>query len=193
MDPWLPRAAVLAAAIVMIAIRAPHGQRSRGVAVARSARGGLETALLSLAWISFVVPFLWMTTDLLAFADYPGHTLPFSIGVGLLGIGLGVFHRSHADLGTNWSITLEIREGHTLVTDGIYGVVRHPMYFALLLYSAGQAFVLPNWVAGPAYLVVMLLLVACRLGPEERLMRERFGPEWDAYAAETKRLIPGVW
>lgn len=193
MDVWLPRAAVIAAAVVMIAIRAPHGQRSRSVAVERSARGPLEAFLLTLAWISFLVPFLWMTTDVLAFADHPGGTLPFSIGVGLIGIGLGVFHRSHADLGTNWSITLEIRAGHTLVTDGIYGVIRHPMYFGLLLYSAGQALVLPNWVAGPAYLVVMLLLVACRLGPEERLMKERFGADWEAYARGTTRLIPGLW
>jgi protein-S-isoprenylcysteine O-methyltransferase Ste14 len=193
MDPWLPKAAVIAAAVVMIAIRAPHGQRSRGVAVARTARGALEALLLTIAWMSFFVPFLWMTTDVLAFADHGGGILPFSAGVALIGIGLGVFHRSHADLGTNWSITLEIREGHALVTEGIYGAVRHPMYLGLLLYSAGQALVLPNWIAGPAYLVAMLLLVALRLSPEERLMRETFGGAWDEYAARTNRLVPGVW
>jgi protein-S-isoprenylcysteine O-methyltransferase Ste14 len=39
----------------------------------------------------------------------------------------------------------------------------------------------------------MLLLVGLRLGPEERMMREEFGNDYDAYAATTKRLIPGVW
>jgi protein-S-isoprenylcysteine O-methyltransferase Ste14 len=108
----------------------------------------------------------------------------------VLAAGLVVFHRSHADLGTNWSITLEIREGHRLVTEGVYRRVRHPMYLALLLHGLGQAILLPNWVAGPAYLVVMLVLVAFRLGPEERMMRERFGAEYDAYAARTRAFGP---
>ena len=50
-------------------------------------------------------------------------------------IGLWLFYRSHADLGTNWSITLEVREGHRLITQGVYRGVSHPMYSALALYS----------------------------------------------------------
>ena len=111
----------------------------------------------------------------------------------LLALGLWVFQRSHADLGRHWSITLELREGHALVTTGIYARVRHPMYLGLLLYSLGQALVLPNWIAGPSYLVAMGLLFAFRLGPEERMLREAFGAEFDLYRARTKRLVPGVW
>jgi protein-S-isoprenylcysteine O-methyltransferase Ste14 len=67
------------------------------------------------------------------------------------------------------------------------------MYSALLLYGVGQAVVIPNWAVGPSYLVVMVLLVALRLGPEERLMRDHFKDEYDAYASRAKRLIPGFW
>ena len=67
------------------------------------------------------------------------------------------------------------------------------MYLALLIYSAGQALAVPNWVAGPSYGVAMLLLIALRLGPEERMMLEEFGKEYEAYQARTRRLIPGVW
>jgi protein-S-isoprenylcysteine O-methyltransferase Ste14 len=67
------------------------------------------------------------------------------------------------------------------------------MYLALFLFSAGQALVLPNWVAGPAYIVSFGLLFALRLRAEERMMREAFGAEYEAYEARTKRLIPGVW
>ena len=108
-------------------------------------------------------------------------------------MGLWLFHRSHADLGTNWSITLEVREKHQLVTQGIYRHVRHPMYLALLLYSVGQALVLPNWVVGPSYGVVMALMFGLRVGPEERMMLEEFGKDYEAYMARTKRLVPGVW
>ena len=86
-----------------------------------------------------------------------------------------------------------MRERHRLVTQGLYRRVRHPMYMALLLYAAGQALVLPNYVAGPSYGVAMALLVALRLGPEERMMLEEFGKDYEEYRARTKRLVPGVW
>jgi protein-S-isoprenylcysteine O-methyltransferase Ste14 len=67
------------------------------------------------------------------------------------------------------------------------------MYLALLLYAAGQALVIPNWVAGPANLIAFTILFALRLRAEERMMLEGFGAEYAAYSARTKRLIPGVW
>jgi protein-S-isoprenylcysteine O-methyltransferase Ste14 len=39
----------------------------------------------------------------------------------------------------------------------------------------------------------MALLVASRVGPEERLMLEEFGKDYEVYRATTKRLVPGVW
>jgi protein-S-isoprenylcysteine O-methyltransferase Ste14 len=193
LDPWLAKAAVLVSSIVMVAIRAPHGQRSRGVKVAKSGKGTLEVVLLTIAWLGFFVPLFWIATPWLAFADYPLHPLPFAAGIACLAVGLWYFHRSHADLGTNWSVTLEVREKHQLVTHGIYRRVRHPMYMALFLYSVGQVLALPNWVAGPSYLLAFGLLFVLRIGPEERMMREQFGADYDAYVARTKRLIPGVW
>jgi protein-S-isoprenylcysteine O-methyltransferase Ste14 len=188
-----PIAAVLAASVVMVAIRAPYGHRSMKVKVAKSRKGRLETALLTMAWLGFFVPILWMVTPIFTFADYPLHPAAFGAGVACFIAGLWLFHRSHQDLGTNWSITLEVRENHQLITRGVYRRIRHPMYSSLLLYSVGQALALPNWVAGPSYLVALGLLFALRVIPEERMMREQFGAEYDAYASRTKRLIPGIW
>jgi protein-S-isoprenylcysteine O-methyltransferase Ste14 len=177
----------------MVAIRAPHGQRSRTVPVVRHRKGPLETVLLTIAWAAFFLPLIWIVTPLFAFADHPLHPVPFFIGVLCLVLGLWLFHRAHADLGANWSITLEVREQHQLVTHGIYRWVRHPMYLALLVYSAGQALVVPNWLVAPSYGVAMTLLIVLRMGREERMMREEFGKDYEAYQATTKRLIPGIW
>src|SRR5437870_11790067 len=168
MNPWIAKAVVLAATVVMMAIRAPHGHRSRSGAVAKSYKTPRESGLLVLAGVGFFVPLIWVASPAFWFAEYPLRMGPLVAGVVCLVIGLWLFYRSHADLGTNWSITLEVRERHRLVTQGIYGRVRHPMYIALLLYSSGQALVLPNWVAGPSYFIVFALLVALRIGPEER-------------------------
>jgi protein-S-isoprenylcysteine O-methyltransferase Ste14 len=193
MNPWFPKAVILIAMIAIIVIRAPHGRRSRTVKVVKSGKGRLEVFLLMLAWIAFLVPILWISTSWFAFADYPLSLLRLLAGSFLLAVSLWLFYRSHADLGANWSVTLELREGHRLVTEGVYGHVRHPMYLAFLLYGLGQAIVVPNWVAGPSYAVAMVLLIPLRLGPEEALMREHFRREYDAYESRTKRLIPGVW
>jgi len=193
MNPWFAKAVVILATIVMVAIRAPHGHRSRTVKVVKSRKGSLEVVLLILVWVGFFVPIVWIATPVLASADYPLHPASLIAGSLMLALGLWLFHRSHADLGTNWSITLEVRESHRLVTEGIYRRVRHPMYLALFVYSVGQCLVLPNWLAGPSYLLAMLLLFTLRVGPEERMMREEFGADYDAYASRTNRLVPGIW
>ena len=136
---------------------------------------------------------MWVAAPVFAFADYSLRPLSLLAGAVCLAVGLWLFARAHADLGTNWSITLEVREEHQLVTHGIYRAVRHPMYSALLLYSIGQALVVPNWIAGPSYGVAMALLFAFRLGPEERMMLEAFGKDYEAYLERTKRLVPGIW
>ena len=193
MNPWFAKAIILVSSIVMVIIRAPHGHRSRGIKVVKSRKGSLEIVLLTVAWLGFFVPLLWIATPVIAFADYPLRPVPFIGGILCLALGLWLFHKSHADLGTNWSITLEVRESHRLVTEGIYRQVRHPMYLALLLYASGQALALPNWLAGPSYLAAFGLLFALRVGPEERMMLEEFGQDYEAYMARTKRLVPGLW
>ena len=166
MNPWIVKALVLVGTVVMIAIRAPHGRRSRTVKVAASHKTQLETALLILAWAGFLVPLIWVGARAFSFAEYALSAGPLVVGVMSLAIGLWLFYRSHADLGTNWSITLEIREQHRLITQGVYRRIRHPMYSALALYSIGQALVIPNWVAGPSNLIAFAILLALRVHAE---------------------------
>jgi protein-S-isoprenylcysteine O-methyltransferase Ste14 len=193
MSPWVAKAVILAANIAMIVIRAPHGQRSRKVKVTEDRKGPLETVLLALAVLGFLIPLIWIVSPLFAFADYPLHPVPLAIGTILLVVGLWLFHRSHADLGTNWSITLQVRETHSFVSQGVYRRIRHPMYSALFLYSFGQLLALPNWIAGPSYLAPFGLLFLLRVAAEERMMLDRFGADYRAYMARTKRIVPGVW
>jgi len=190
---WIAKAVILAGMAVMVAIRAPHGRRSRRIKVARSHKTPLETLLLVLAWVGFFVPLIWVVSSAFAFAEYQLRTGPLVAGAACLAAGLWLFFRSHADLGANWSLTLELREQHRLVTHGVYRAIRHPMYSALALYAVGQALVIPNWVAGFSNVTAFAVLLALRLGAEEKMMAEQFGDEYAAYSARTKRLVPGVW
>ncbi len=192
MSPSYAKAVILLANILMVAIRAPHGRRSRTVAVAKCRNSAMEKVLLTLAACTFLLTLIWIATPALAFADYPLRSAPFFAGVVLLAVGAWLFYRSHADLGENWSISLKLREKHQLVTHGVYGLVRHPMYLAYFIYMTGQALVIPNWLAGPADGAAMLLLFAFRVGREEHMMLERFGNDYRQYMATTRRLAPRI-
>ena len=162
MNPWIAKALVLAGTVVLMAIRAPHGHRSRSVKVTTSYKTPLETGLLVLAWVGSIFPLIWVASPTFSFAEYALGTGPLVAGVMRLLIGLWIFYRSHADLGTNWSITLEVREQHRLITQGVYRRIRHPMYLALALYSIGQLLIIPNWVAGPSNLIAFAILCGVR-------------------------------
>jgi protein-S-isoprenylcysteine O-methyltransferase Ste14 len=194
MNPGFGTATYLAAFAVSVLLRAPHDRRSREVAVDLDRRGTLERVLLALMFVAvLLLPLVYVTTDLLAFADRALPAWAFAGGLACVGPWLWLFHRAHADLGTNWSVSLQLREQHHLVTNGVYAHVRHPMYSALFANAAAQALLLPNWVAGPAMLVAFTLMFALRLRPEERMLAERFGAEYAEYARRTKRLVPWIW
>jgi protein-S-isoprenylcysteine O-methyltransferase Ste14 len=193
MNPLFAKAIVLASALAVVVIPASIHRRDGDTQVLKNRKGPRERVLLTFTSIGFFLALLWVATPVLRFADYSLRPVPWVAGALCLAAGLWFLYRSHADLGSNWSVTLEVREKHQLVTHGVYRRVRHPMYLALLLYSVGLMLVLPNWVAGPSYLVAIAMLIALRVGPEERMMLEEFGKDYETYTRRTKRFVPGVW
>jgi protein-S-isoprenylcysteine O-methyltransferase Ste14 len=194
MNPWFGEALFLVGIASTIIIRAPHGGRSSKVAVVESRRGPLEIALLALMWITgMILPLVAIFTPFLSFADYPLHPVAFAMGSVMLCLGIWLFYRSHADLGRNWSISLEIREDHQLVRSGVYRHIRHPMYTAIFLTALAQALLLSNWLAGPSCFLAFLVMFALRIGREETMMLNKFGEAYGDYMNRTKRLIPHLW
>lgn len=95
-------------------------------------------------------------------------------------------------LGRRFSGLVAIQPGHTLVTNGIYGVIRHPSYLGALLSTLGWGLAFRSGVGVLlAALLVPPLLV--RISAEERLLRSQFGAEYEAFCARTSRLIPGIY
>lgn len=163
-------------------------------AVKEEKDAGRERFLAGLLWGSMVlVPFFALALPGLDFAYYDGLPGQIIAGVVVGVIATYAFWCSHRDLGKNWSAHLEVREEHVLVTNGIYGRVRHPMYTAIFLICVAQTLILTNWIAGPLALIAFTLLYLTRIGPEEEMMRGQFGEKWDAYANKTPRLIPRIW
>ena len=95
-------------------------------------------------------------------------------------------------LGHRFSGLVAIQPGHTLVTTGMYGVIRHPSYLGLLVNALGWAFTFRSGVGVLLTAITIVPLVA-RIRSEETLLHTQFGAEYDAYRARTSRLIPGLY
>jgi len=183
--------------VVGFTIRRLYAKPAPRDSVARSRRTVLDVATLSLVSIAMIgLPVLHLSTPWLDGLDY---SLPASLLLpsALLGslvfcLGLWLLWRAHVDLGRGWSAFPEVRDDQPLVTSGVYGAVRHPMYAATFLWAIAQALLLHNWLAGPAMIVTMVPFYMVRVGNEERLMLEHFGDEYVAYCARTGRLWPRV-
>ncbi|MEM9621848.1 MAG: protein-S-isoprenylcysteine O-methyltransferase [Pseudomonadota bacterium] len=172
-------------------IRRPHEQLAKGVATQQSRQDLVENLLLfGVVLGSALLPALHLVTGVFSFADYEAPTLLLLCGVLCAVPGLWLFWRSHADLGHNWSFTLEIREDHGLITRGIYTRIRHPMYAAIFLLYGAQALFIHNWIAGLSGLVAFGLMYVIRVPIEEAMMREQFGEAYDEYCTQTGRMLP---
>ena len=137
----------------------------------------------------FIFPLIYALTSWLDFADYQLPGWAGWIGAAFFALSLWVLWRSHADLGRQWSVKVEIQEEHKLVTDGIFKHIRHPMYSAHILWGIAQPLLLWNWIAGLSMLVTLLPLYLYRVPKEEIMMVDEFGDEYRRYMDRTGRVF----
>jgi protein-S-isoprenylcysteine O-methyltransferase Ste14 len=176
-------------------LRIPFEQKAKRQRVADARHRNLrEMILLSISTLGLgIIPAIYAATGFPRFASYPPTALQVVAGVVVFAGSLLLFWRTHRQLGKYWSVTLEIKDKHELITSGVYQKVRHPMYSAFFLWALAQVLLLPNFIAGPAGLIGFGILFFFRVGREEQMMREAFGAEYDAYARRTRRVIPGIY
>jgi protein-S-isoprenylcysteine O-methyltransferase Ste14 len=182
--------AYLAGFAIASAIRLSYARRHSRSEIASRHETVLDVVLVSFAGLGMAVGPVYVFSPWLDFADYARAAWAGWLGVAVSALGLWLLWRSHADLGRNWSPDLHVTREHTLITDGVYRRLRHPMYAAHLLWAVSQVLLLPNWVAGPAMLAFFLPMCLVRIPIEERMMIERFGAEYRAYMARSGCLIP---
>ncbi len=178
----------LASFAAMTAIRLPYHARNRGNAVMAGQRGPAERiVMVGMFATMMVLPLVHLATGVFAGADY---TLPeWMSAAGAIALAPTplLFYRSHADLGRNWSASLELQRDLTLVTGGVYARWRHPMYIAIWLSALTQPLLVHNLVAGALVIPAMAALWLLRVPQEQAMMRHRFGADYDAYRERVGR------
>jgi protein-S-isoprenylcysteine O-methyltransferase Ste14 len=174
-------------------IRYPFERKAKTIGVRKSLFDWRERSILAVAYLGLlVIPALYVLTGFPASLDRP--FIPAIAWLGLVPLigALWLFRRSHADLGRNWSITLQVRDRHVLVKTGVYRLIRHPMYSSFFLLGLTQMLLLPNWLTGISGVLGAGVLFAFRVLREERMMLESFGEQYRDYMTHTKRIVPWI-
>jgi protein-S-isoprenylcysteine O-methyltransferase Ste14 len=185
--PALVTLAVSTVLMSVIAMFSP-GNLSPGIREDRSNRWVLPV----FGVIGLLAGFLPAYTDQTSFWTLDGEVVRW-LGVVLFNVGGALRIWPVFVLGRRFSGLVAIQPGHTLVTDGIYGIIRHPSYLGLLINSLGWALTFRSGV-GVLLTATLIPPLLARIRAEEALLQSEFGDEYNAYRAQTPwRLIHGLY
>jgi protein-S-isoprenylcysteine O-methyltransferase Ste14 len=156
----------------------------------REARGN-RWVIAAFGIIGFLNAYLPAYTDREELWTVDGDTIRW-LGVVLFAAGGALRIWPVFVLGERFSGLVAIQPGHTLVTSGVYRVIRHPSYLGLLINSLGWSLAFRSGV-GVLLTVLLIPPLLLRISAEENLLRAQFGDEYKAYCSHTSRLIPEIY
>jgi protein-S-isoprenylcysteine O-methyltransferase Ste14 len=152
---------------------------------------GNRWVLIAFGLLTLLVAYLPAYTDRTGFWTLDGDTIRW-VGVAIFTAGSGLRLWPVFVLGDRYSGLVAIQPGHTLVTTGVYGVIRNPSYAGLLVGLVGWALAFRSGL-GLLLTAMMVPPLVARIRAEEKMLRSQFSSEYDAYCAHTWRLMPGVY
>jgi protein-S-isoprenylcysteine O-methyltransferase Ste14 len=138
-------------------------------------------ALVDYYWVRphwFILEWNWI---------YPG------VAIGCYVVGQFLRVTAIRTLGRFFTISVRLHDGHRVVKDGIYSIIRHPAYTGLWLVNLGFISVFASVFSFAAFFVLGLPALIYRIKVEEQMLVEEFGQEYRDYCTKTKRLIPFIY
>jgi protein-S-isoprenylcysteine O-methyltransferase Ste14 len=156
--------------------------KEKGLSLAVGSLAALITLVFGVAYIFSPGAFSW------AYVQYPDGLR--WLGALVLAIGITLLGLSHHHLGKSFHSLVVTKEGQTFVESGPYRRVRHPIYTAFFINYVGGGLLAGNWVLTFIPALLYGVLVALRVGDEERAMVEQFGQVYADYMQRTGRFLP---
>lgn len=173
-------------------------------------------AILAAGWVAWVTRFLivrrnrqhaqqvdrrarWgILLEMIAFAllwqnAFWARPLPlWRLGLSVLFLTLASFLSWAAvqALGRQWRIDAGLSVDHQLVTTGLYGLVRHPIYTSMLCILLGTGFMITPWWMLLVASLVFIVGMEIRVRVEDRLLASRFGEQFLAYRRSVPAYAP---
>ena len=168
----------------------------RGKTIGRESEKDYEemdksTLFLSIAilvYLALVIIYI-LLPDLIAWAYMALPSIIRWLGFGLALVGIGLTLLTHRTLGAQYSAKREIQKEHTIISEGIYSKIRHPMYTSLNIFSLAVSLMSSNML-----LILFSFLVALPFPwiarKEESMLIDQFGDDYREYMSRTGRFLP---
>ena len=112
------------------------------------------------------------------------------IAVAIAGTAATVY--AQVDMGDSWRIGVDPSETTTLVRQGVFGLVRNPIFTAMFVFGVGIALVTPNAVALVGFALLVLTIEVQVRVVEEPYLATKHGDTYRDYLASVGRFVPGV-
>lgn len=160
-------------------------------------RSEVKGAMARVSYFSAIIPVLFLTLAIAAIFLGEGVLSPGLIALPVQAVGLFiaigaevVTARARMELGDQQAGGIEVWAEQRLVSRGLYGFVRHPIYLGTIAFGLGLGLGLWSWALLLADLVVALPILYWMASQEERLLTERFGQDYREYQARVPMLSP---
>jgi protein-S-isoprenylcysteine O-methyltransferase Ste14 len=119
----------------------------------------------------------------------------FEIGAAVLALAVAIssvwfVSAAVRTLGKQWSLAARVLEGHQLITSGPYNVVRNPIYTGMFGMLLATGLAISHWIGLIIGVIVFVIGTAIRIHSEEKLLREMFGEQFEAYARKVPAVVP---
>jgi len=123
-------------------------------------------------------------------AYVPNWRIALALVLGMIGIVTSWFAIRHLD--KQWRLDAALNADHKLIQTGPYSFVRHPIYSAMFAMLLSVGLLLTHWWILFAGVLMFMAGTEIRVRAEERLLRSRFGEEFDAYTRRVPAYVPFV-
>ncbi len=156
----------------------------------------LREALLMLLSVTLTIQALVVAVAPHALAAWSLTPLPvtglwLAVGGVLIALGLVLTVAAQLAMGVSWRVGVDEAACPGLVTRGLYGYSRNPIYLGLFVSLAGAGFLMPTWVT----IIVVAVAVAGihnQVREEERYLERAYGDGFATYARRVGRFVPGL-
>jgi protein-S-isoprenylcysteine O-methyltransferase Ste14 len=138
---------------------------------------------------------LGLAGPLLAALDLAPAEAPGAVQGGGLVLALAGFAATLAGqsgMGASWRIGVDSSERTQLVTSGVFGLVRNPIFTAMITAQVGVLLMVPNWISAAAVLALVAAVELQVRGAEEPYLASVHGQAYSSYAARVGRFVPGI-
>ena len=120
-------------------------------------------------------------------------TLIYSLGLSIIIAGMILRISAILSLKKRFTTTISIQNDHSLKTDGLYSLIRHPSYTGSLISFAGLGISFGNWLSFITLMLPITVVFIYRISLEEKMLSAHFGKKYEEYKVKTKRLIPLIY